>query len=300
MAYLFAYAFPLFPFQNTVLTPSRRANSKWSNGGSQPQVLRSFSFLLLSSLLRTHPSPHAPGKLHLLTLYLRAIDLGSVLRTHYSAFAIAASLTKSHNAPIIILPSTPLGIEAWNAARRPSRSILKRAFSSNVGVVPGGVLGTGSSENSDAELDGVRPGPRRTQSEPYVPVIGADGVVRRPGMGQRVGSFFQSGNRSRSNTVITAVVVEPGTLATEESRRTAGAGTGHGTGLLSFVFSSLRLPPSCSPVSGPVQLSRLTSANICSAPPNYDGRDLPGYIAANPSHQPHSPNIEVDLLPDYA
>jgi hypothetical protein len=37
-----------------------------------------------------------------------------------------------------------------------------------------------------------------------------------------------------------------------------------------------------------------------SAPPIYNGQDLPGYIAANPSHHPSAHAGEGDLLPNYA
>ncbi|GAA5886936.1 hypothetical protein JCM6882_009391 [Rhodosporidiobolus microsporus] len=234
--------------------------NKWTNGGNQHQVLR---------------------KLHLLTLYLRAIDLGPKMRDHYSAFALSASLVKNNATPVIVLPTTPLGLEAWNAARRPSKSVLKRAFNrSAMDVVSGGVMGgTGSSENSDAEPDAAHHAPGRAHSRPatsqgYAPRISVETVAedRRGGGGSGgFSGFFGGGGRSRSNTTVTAVIVAPGTEQAEQTRRNAGAGSGLGTGLLS-------------------------------APPNYDNRNLPDLIAADPTlrnqARPYDP--EVDVLPGYA
>ncbi|GAA6009908.1 hypothetical protein JCM10207_002154 [Rhodosporidiobolus poonsookiae] len=228
--------------------------SKWSNGGNQHQVLR---------------------KLHLLTLYLRAVDLGPKLRDHYQAFAIAASLTKANTGPVIVVPVTPLGLEAWNAARRPSKSTFKRAFSRSTLDVVTGPLGTGSSENSDAELpaDGAAaPPPRRPLlrthlSSQHLPRV--SGEEQGSGNG---GGFARllGGSRSRSGTM-TAVLVTPGTEQAEQTRRTAGAGSGLGTGLLS-------------------------------APPLYDGRDLAQYvedtIELRAAARPYDP--EQDALPGYA
>ncbi|GAA6012688.1 hypothetical protein JCM11491_002530 [Sporobolomyces phaffii] len=175
--------------------------SKWMNGGNQAQVLR---------------------KLHLLTLYLRAIDMGHVLRQHYQAFAIVASLTKSNSSPVVLLPTSQLGLEAWNAARRPSKSVLKRVFEgkgyNRTGMLPG------SSESSDAD-EGVED----------------DGETIRPHLGRNRSSSgglssLMSGRRSRSNTttVPPAVVVNSGEQG-EQTRRLAGAGAsdGLGRGLLS-------------------------------------------------------------------
>ncbi|GAA5876412.1 hypothetical protein JCM3774_005324 [Rhodotorula dairenensis] len=217
--------------------------SKWQTGGAQNQVLR---------------------KLHLLTLYLRAIDLGPKLRENYQAFAIAASLTKSHQGPVILVPSTPLGLEAWNAARRPSKSVLKRvlasrpnhrievaslngsAASSVVNLADGG----GADDDHEREREAAR---ARTVSTP----------TPRPQPAGGLGSFLV-GRRSRSNTV-TAVVVAPGAHA-DAQRLQAGAGDGLGRGLLS-------------------------------APPNYDG-NLARYLEAEHSNtQSYDP--ETDLLPGY-
>ncbi|GAA5852043.1 hypothetical protein JCM8547_000139 [Rhodosporidiobolus lusitaniae] len=217
--------------------------SKWTSGGNAHQVQR---------------------KLHLLTLYLRAVNLGPKLKEHYSAFTIVAVLTKEQNTPVIVLPTTPLGLEAWNAARRPSQSVIKRAFlnRSTLDVRSGG-LGSGSSENSDAE-ERERP----MTSQGYAPRVSVDTVAEE----RRGGGFggFLAGRRSRSGTIVTAVVVQPGTQDAQERRRTAGAGHGLGTGLLS-------------------------------APPNYNGRDLQSYIEGDPSLLAHGrARSEVDLLPDYA
>ncbi|GAA6035507.1 hypothetical protein JCM8097_000289 [Rhodosporidiobolus ruineniae] len=232
------------------------AFSKWQDNGSQQRVLR---------------------KLHLLTHYLRAVDLGLKLRDHYQAFAITASLARAHpEAPVIVLPSTPLGVEAWNAARRPSKSVLKRAFSRGTAV---NVVspGTGSSENSDAELEGAS-GPDGTASttprRPPMPGRNSSSDSLGAGVGGGGRSFFGAvGGRSRSNTTVTAVIVASGTQEGEQTRRTAGAGArdGLGTGLLS-------------------------------APPNYDGRDLAEYIDSDPTlrNTARAYDPEVDMLPSYA
>ncbi|GAA6055662.1 hypothetical protein JCM3770_003400 [Rhodotorula araucariae] len=168
------------------------AFAKWTNGGNQHQVLR---------------------KLHLLTLYLRAVDMGPKLRDHYQAFAIAATLTKTNPAPVVLLPTSVIGLEAWNAARRPSKSLVKRALiRSGIDVVtPSSPAGSGNA--SDAELD-VRG--RRS--------------LEAGGGGGFTG--WLGGRRSRSGTV-TAVVLAPGE-STEQQRRVAGAGGGLlGMGLLS-------------------------------------------------------------------
>ncbi|GAA5904440.1 hypothetical protein JCM5296_003198 [Sporobolomyces johnsonii] len=215
--------------------------NKWVNGGNQPQVLR---------------------KLHLLTLYLRAIDLGPLLVAHYSAFAIAASLTKAHARPIVVLPSSALGIEAWNAARRPSKSVLKRAlqpFSSAGRVNPG----LGSSENSDAEEEGEAGGGRPTRSRSSS--WGGGGLGGLAGLARR----------SRSTSTLTAVIVQPGERG-EEQRRLAGAGArdGLGRGLLSA-------PP-----------------NYDGGLARYLDSENPALPSAIISNRPYDP--ERDVLPDYA
>ncbi|GAA5957337.1 hypothetical protein JCM8115_006960 [Rhodotorula mucilaginosa] len=215
--------------------------SKWQSGGAQSQVLR---------------------KLHLLTLFLRGIDLGPKVRQHYQAFAIAATLTKSHQGPVILVPSTPLGLEAWNAARRPSKSVLKRVLTSRPNHrIEVASLNGSSAASSVVNLNetGVDQAGDRERTSPPPPA--------RPPIGGGLGSFL-TGRRSRSNTV-TAIVVTPGAQADAE-RLQAGAGDGLGRGLLS-------------------------------APPNYDG-NLARYLEAddeNPYSNPRSYDPEVDLLPDY-
>ncbi|KWU42765.1 hypothetical protein RHOSPDRAFT_35714 [Rhodotorula sp. JG-1b] len=173
--------------------------SKWQSGGAQSQVLR---------------------KLHLLTLFLRGVDLGPKVRQHYQAFAIAATLTKSHQGPVILVPSTPLGLEAWNAARRPSKSVLKRVLTSrpNHRIEVASLNGSAASSVVNLNVSEER---ERTSRPPPPP---------RPPLGGGLGSFL-TGRRSRSNTV-TAIVVAPGAQADAE-RLQAGAGDGLGRGLLS-------------------------------------------------------------------
>ncbi|GAA5915555.1 hypothetical protein JCM8208_002428 [Rhodotorula glutinis] len=175
------------------------AFSKWTNGGNQKYVLR---------------------KLHLLTLYLRAINLGPKLRDHYQAFAIVATLTKTNPGPIVLLPSTVVGLEAWNAARRPSTSLVKRAFNRQPMHVVTPASPGHSSNASDVDL-----------------ALEVDRERGAEGQGQGQGGFsgwLAGGRRSRSNTAtVTAVVLAPGER-TEQQRRAAGAGNGLlGTGLLS-------------------------------------------------------------------
>ncbi|GAA5831696.1 hypothetical protein JCM11251_000797 [Rhodosporidiobolus azoricus] len=234
--------------------------NKWTNGGNQHQVLR---------------------KLHLLTLYLRAIDLGPKMRDHYSAFALTATLVKNTPTPVIVLPTTELGLEAWNAARRPSTSVLKRAFNRSVMDVSGGVIGggSGSNESSDAEPDAAhhaaRPGLARGMSSRLsLPAMGGSEERRASGeSGSRFGGLFGGGRSRSGTTTVQAVVVAPGTEQAEQARRTAGAGAGSGLG-----------------------------TGLLSAPPNYDNRNLADLIAADPTlrnqARPYDP--EVDVLPSYA
>ncbi|GAA5982039.1 hypothetical protein JCM11641_004305 [Rhodosporidiobolus odoratus] len=232
--------------------------AKWSSGGNQNQVLR---------------------KLHLLTLYLRGINLGAKLRAHYSAFVVAANLSKQNHGPLIVLPTTPIGLEAWNAARRPSQSVLKRAFNrSMVDVVSAGLQGSGmgSSEDSDADADSggeTRTAARRPlTSQGYAPRISVDTIPEARTAGGLGSLFAGRGNRSRSNTVtVQAVVIAPNTARAVENRRTAGAGDGLGMGLLS-------------------------------APPNYNARDLAEYLESDPTlhHTARQRDPDVDFLPGYA
>ncbi|GJN94648.1 hypothetical protein Rhopal_007731-T1 [Rhodotorula paludigena] len=174
--------------------------AKWTNGGNQHQVLR---------------------KLHLLTLYLRAVQMGPKLRDHYAAFAMAATMTKTNPTPLVILPQTALGLEAWNAARRPSKSVFKRAFGNYSAVNVVAATPGNSGDASDAEPTVVTAGRSRSMSLD-APPAGSGGF----------GSWLSGGGRrSRSGTVI-AVVVAPG-QRTEQERLAAGAGSGLGTGLLS-------------------------------------------------------------------
>ncbi|KAK4053316.1 hypothetical protein OIO90_003928 [Microbotryomycetes sp. JL221] len=80
-------------------------------------------------------------KLHLLTLYLRAVDLGDVVRENYAAFAIVAYTIKASTTLVCqpddattmpnVTPVTSLGIEAFNMARRkPKRPLFSRSWSS--------------------------------------------------------------------------------------------------------------------------------------------------------------------------
>lgn len=135
------------------------------------------------------------------------------MRDHYAAFAICATLTKTNNAAVIIPPETDLGRQAWNDARRPPRSVLKRILTkrTNVGVVTVSP-GMSSGEVSDAEVEGVE-GRESGDSGPR----GLGGLL--------------NGRRSRSQTIVTAVVVQPG-ARTEQQRLQAGAGENLGRGLL--------------------------------------------------------------------
>lgn len=153
--------------------------------------------------------------------------MGLTLRNHYQAFAIVASLTKTNNGPVVLLPTSQLGLEAWNAARRPSKSVIKRVFegkgySRSPGMLPG------SSESSDADDNG-------TFEDDSATITPNSGRNRSSSGGL---SSVLSGRRSRSNTTTTtnqqAVVVDSGVRG-EETRRLAGAGArdGLGRGLLS-------------------------------------------------------------------
>jgi len=136
------------------------------------------------------------------------------------------------------LPVTPLGLEAWNAARRPSKSVLKRVFEgrsysrrSNSGIsLPG------SSESSDAEFE-----------DDSATITPATATSSSGGLSSLMS---MSGRRSRSNTTsnqIATVVVNPNGERGEQTRRLAGAGAsdGLGRGLLSYVVC-LSPPFSCS------------------------------------------------------
>lgn len=151
-------------------------------------------------------------------------ELGHILRQHYQAFAIVASLTKSNSGPVVLLPVTPLGLEAWNAARRPSKSVLKRVFDGgrSTRALPG------SSESSDADEN-----PNQDDSATITPTSNRN--RNRSGSGGL--SSLMGGRRSRSNTttVTPAVVVNLAGERGEQTRRLAGAGAsdGLGRGLLS-------------------------------------------------------------------
>ncbi|GAA5932279.1 uncharacterized protein JCM15063_001178 [Sporobolomyces koalae] len=227
--------------------------SKWMNGGNQAQVLR---------------------KLHLLTLFLRAVDLGYVLRNHYQAFAIVASLTKSNAGPVVLLPTTELGLEAWNAARRPSKSVLKRVFEGGKGYTRSGGLVASSNESSDAEYDQVDRGEASDLDAATITPATTGRNRNRSASGGL--TSLMSGRRSRSNTV--ATLVDSGARG-EETRRVAGAGAADGLG-----------------------------RGLLSAPPNYDG-NLTSYLSASSSHSSLSVSHPVPIvtreeeheaLPDYA
>ncbi|KAM0787251.1 hypothetical protein ACM66B_006487 [Microbotryomycetes sp. NB124-2] len=92
--------------------------AKQVNGGNVPMILR---------------------KLHLLTLYLRAVDLGHIVRDNYAAFAIVAytvkslAETSSNDSTTLlasIIPTTDLGIQAFNIvlAKQYKRSARRPAF----------------------------------------------------------------------------------------------------------------------------------------------------------------------------
>lgn len=91
---------------------------------------------------------------------------------HYAAFAVTAYAIKtSPSSPIATPPRTRIGTEAWNAARRPSRSLFKRVTSSQSSRIPACYGNArpestaGSSENSDAEGDASAPRPRESLDE---------------------------------------------------------------------------------------------------------------------------------------
>ncbi|GAA5837220.1 hypothetical protein JCM3766R1_002165 [Sporobolomyces carnicolor] len=228
--------------------------SKWMNGGNQAQVLR---------------------KLHLLTLYLRAVDLGHVLRQHYQAFAIVASLTKNNSGPVVLLPTTALGLEAWNAARRPSKSVLKRVFfdaSSKRSSRSRATTTTSSESSSEVEDNNQVSNAQDDEvddSATITPANPAPSANRnRSGSGGGGGALasFMSGRRSRSNTTTSAtIVVNPGEQG-EQTRRMAGTGARDGLG-----------------------------RGLLSAPPNYDG-NLTSYLASSPNSE-SSLNVSLDFTP---
>lgn len=152
-------------------------------------------------------------------------DLGLKLREHYSAFAIAASLTKSNPMPVILVPSTALGLEAWNAARRPSKNVIKRVLTSNphhIEILP-------LNPSAASSLSNLSSGDGHDDGEDD-----EDQQTLRPQPQRGVSSFLGGGNgggRSRTNTV-SAIVVAPGASA-DAQRLQAGAGDGLGRGLLS-------------------------------------------------------------------
>ncbi|KAM0756268.1 hypothetical protein T439DRAFT_320970 [Meredithblackwellia eburnea MCA 4105] len=136
--------------------------SKYVNGGNSSQVQR---------------------KLHLLTLYLRAIDLGSFIVLHYSAFAVTAYLVKNcpPTGPHFPQPKTIVGCDCWNAARRPSRSIFKRATSAEkIKTFLSTTSPSSSNANSDTEEDAGNAGGGRQR-------IVADDEARRLAAGTGIG-----------------------------------------------------------------------------------------------------------------
>ncbi|KAK4048926.1 hypothetical protein OIV83_004482 [Microbotryomycetes sp. JL201] len=146
--------------------------AKHVSGGNTPMILR---------------------KLHLLTLYLNAVNLGHIVRDNYAAFAIVAYTVKVSQATTTPLadmtPTTSLGIEAFNLVRqRRSRPAFFRSWSSS------------SSSNSDLETSS---GPvARSRSSTLASTVNSGGSTEQ--------------------------VVER-----ETARRIAGAGAATGIGLLS-------------------------------------------------------------------
>lgn len=194
----------------------------------------------------------------------------------------------------MLLPSTVVGLEAWNAARRPSSSLVKRAFNrAPMHVVTPASPGH-SSNASDVDL-ALEVDRERSSGEGH--------AAQGHGQGG-FGGWLGGGRRSRSGTTVTAVVLAPGER-TEQQRRAAGAGNGLlGTGLLRCAPSLLLC------LSHAVNLrSRERGADphrklARSAPPNYDPRALAGYVEDNPnlrlSTRADYDDPEADSLPDYS
>ncbi|ORY55164.1 hypothetical protein BCR35DRAFT_310147 [Leucosporidium creatinivorum] len=168
--------------------------AKFNSGGNAAQVSR---------------------KLHLLTLYLRAVNLGYLLRDHYEAFTVTAYAVKT--APptskgglpgAAAVPRTALGVEAFNAARRPSKSIFNRVYSSR--------SLSSSASSSSSNLSSAAPSAYNSDAE--------DDDTVRPAQG-----------RSRSSTSTSLLVGDAAIEAQERLRAAAGAGgnRGLGRGLLS-------------------------------------------------------------------
>ena len=204
-------------------------DERWESSSSTTQVTLVNSVfeggVSLLSFLSLSPSSEIESD----TLPMNS-ELGQVLRNHYQAFAIVASLTKSNAGPVVLLPTSELGLEAWNAARRPSKSVIKRVFEGGRGSNRY-ASGMGSSESSDAELD---------LNDDSATITPTNSNRNRSGSGGL--SSLMSGRRSRSNTVsATQTIVVDSGVRGEETRRIAGAGAGDGLGrgLLSYVSSPL-------------------------------------------------------------
>lgn len=195
----------------------------------------------------------------------------------------------------MLLPSTVVGLEAWNAARRPSTSLVKRAFNrAPMHVVTPASPGH-SSNASDVDL-ALEVDRERSSGEGH--------AAQGHGQGG-FGGWLGGGRRSRSGTTVTAVVLAPGER-TEQQRRAAGAGNGLlGTGLLRCVSSPSFFPLARRrPALGEGEVLTRPCQPARSAPPNYDPRALAGYVEDNPnlrlSTRADYDDPEADSLPDYS
>lgn len=140
-------------------------------------------------------------------------NLAHLLRDHYEAFTVTAYAVK--NAPTnkgglqgaFAIPRTSLGVEAFNAARRPSKSIFHRVYSSRSLY--------SSASSSSSNLSSAAPSSYGSEAE--------DDDTVRPAQG-----------RSRSSTSTSLLVGDAAIEAQERLRAAAGAGgnSGLGRGLL--------------------------------------------------------------------
>ncbi|GAA6017626.1 hypothetical protein JCM10207_001228 [Rhodosporidiobolus poonsookiae] len=110
--------------QESVAKLLRRA----STADEVEEVVAAYGF---SKQLKGRNAVQVHRSLYLLGHYLNALGLSPLLKEHTSSFGAVASLAVS-SVPIshVVTPTTPLGVEAWNEARRRPSGWLRRGNSS--------------------------------------------------------------------------------------------------------------------------------------------------------------------------
>ncbi|KDE03579.1 hypothetical protein MVLG_05964 [Microbotryum lychnidis-dioicae p1A1 Lamole] len=268
--------------------------AKWINCGGNPST--------------------ASRKLHLLTLYLRAVDSSHLLQKHYEAFTIIAFTLKHHPSSLLDysltrtcassqsdLSSSELNQtnsnsspsqEAWSLALKRPKSMFRRMYSVPLGGGGGGggylltVTGNGSrsrSGNGGANSDGQISG-GANEAEGELVMNGA----QRPGFGRSISEGSMSGLSALGETA------QDGEQGMGRGAGFAGADEGSNEDSLEQMRERLRLRAGRGTSQG---LGR----GLLSAPPMYDASVLADYIERNrhmmPTHR--APGWDEEELPGW-